>query len=143
MAWDATPSAGFTPPDGTASWLPLSADWRTNNVSARSRDPRSLLNLYRQLLALRRDRLELQLGSFQALDGTPEDVLMYERAYGDGRVVIALNFGDIEEAVSLGAAGTVVLSTTGDRQESVDAWSPIKLEPAEGLIIDCTPDASP
>ena len=48
MPWDGSSNAGFTTRE---PWLPLNADWRERNIEAFERDPCSILNLYRRLLA--------------------------------------------------------------------------------------------
>ena len=47
MPWDASPHAGFSSGE---PWLPLADGWETRNVAQQSGDPRSLLELTRQLL---------------------------------------------------------------------------------------------
>ena len=62
--WDSSANAGST--SGT-SWLPLSPDASTRNVETLKEDPRSILNLYRNLIQLRRSNLALSIGDFQYL----------------------------------------------------------------------------
>ncbi len=101
MAWDASPSAGFStaPPD--ALWLPLHAGHEMLNVAAQLADPEALLNLYRRLLALRRATPTLHAGTFRSLDGLPETVFGYERAECDSRAVVFLNLGDAPADVAV------------------------------------------
>jgi alpha-glucosidase len=95
MQWDASPSGGFTT---GAPWLPP-IDPEQRNVEAESGKPGSLLELYRRLIALRR---ELG-GDFRLLPAEP-GVLAFER----GRHVIAINTTDEERA---SPAGDLVLAT--------------------------------
>ncbi len=81
MQWEPTPNGGFT--DGKP-WLGL-ADPRERNVVDQEADTGSVLWLYRDLIALRR---ELAPG-LEFLE-TPETVLAYRR----GDVLVALNLGD-------------------------------------------------
>jgi alpha-glucosidase len=70
MQWDASPTGGFTT---GKSWLPP-IDPARRNVEAQRGDPGSLLELYRRLIALRRE-----LGDgFRLLDAEP-GVLAFER----------------------------------------------------------------
>ena len=87
MPWDASPNAGFST---GAPWLPLNADWLARNVAAQDADPRSLLSLYRRLLALRRATAALVAGDYVAASGD-RDVLAYERRHAGDRLLIALN----------------------------------------------------
>jgi glycosidase len=89
MPWDDSKNAGFT----TAKpWLPLNADWPTRNVARMTEDSRSILTLYRRLLALRRDWLALSIGDFVLLSGEDE-ILAYERRHAAERLIVALNLG--------------------------------------------------
>lgn len=89
MAWNNQINAGFS---DTEPWLPLHDDWPSRNVRAQAADPHSMLNLYRQLLALRRVHPALAAGHLRILP-SGEEVLQYERRIGDDWLMVALNFG--------------------------------------------------
>ncbi|KJC53288.1 alpha-amylase family glycosyl hydrolase [Bradyrhizobium sp. LTSP857] len=90
MPWDGSENAGFS----TAKpWLPLHADWRTRNVARMMEDPRSILALYRRLLALRRDCPALSIGDFAVLN-VEDEVLVYARRHDSERLLVALNLGE-------------------------------------------------
>jgi alpha-glucosidase len=88
MQWSDAPNAGFT---AGKPWLPIPASYKTHNVAGESRDPDSILNFYKRLLALRRDNAALRDGD--SVDVTPDDpnVLCYLRRDGNHAVLIALN----------------------------------------------------
>lgn len=139
MLWSADePSAGFTT---GRPWLRLGADWPAYSVSHESPDPLSMLNLYRRLLALRRERQALHAGPWTPL-GCADDVLIYARGEGAERVVVLLNFGRSAVMVALpewpgqeGVSPHVLLSTRLDRSEAVGAT--VLLQAEEGLVIGC------
>lgn len=90
MQWDASPNGGFT--SGTP-WLPV-VDAAERNVAGQEGDPRSLLSLYRELIALRPT-----LGDGFAMLDSEEGVLAYER----GGHVVAINLtGEEQMAPRLG-----------------------------------------
>jgi alpha-glucosidase len=61
---------GFSPPNATAApWLPMPSDWATLAVERQREDPRSMLNLYRRALWLRRQHPGLRWNS--APTGSP------------------------------------------------------------------------
>lgn len=99
MQWDASPHAGFST---VAPWLPLTANWRTENVAVERADPASLFNLYRRLIALRRASPALSAGAYQALAASG-DLLAYLRRDGSERMLVLLNLG--AEPVSFEMAG--------------------------------------
>jgi alpha-glucosidase len=89
MQWDSGPQAGFSTNPHT--WLPVTANYRTVNVRSESADPRSLLNWYRALIALRRTNAALREGHTVLLDVNNANVLSYARVTDSAVVVIALN----------------------------------------------------
>ena len=97
IPWDASAYAGFSTVD---PWLPLNEDWRVRNVAAQVRDPRSLLSLYRSLLALRRSHDALAIGDFTLIDSA-DDVLAYVRRHAGECLLIALNLSDQTRPLSL------------------------------------------
>jgi alpha-glucosidase len=135
MLWVNAPNAGFTAPDATP-WLPIESDWPTKNAAAQRSDSKSMLTLYRRLLALRRQHDTLHAGAIAdvAAEG---DVLRYRRvALPDGESTdfqVLLNLGT-EIATTRSAPGTVVLTTlldgTGARVEGE-----VTIEAGEGLLI--------
>ncbi len=64
MQWDGSRFAGFS---NAGPWLPLTDDFAQRNVGAQRRDPGSLYNLYRRLIALRRAHRALATGSYRAV----------------------------------------------------------------------------
>ncbi|HYH90495.1 MAG TPA: alpha-amylase family glycosyl hydrolase [Solirubrobacteraceae bacterium] len=114
MQWSDGPGAGFT--DGEP-WLPL-GDLATN-VEAQRRDPGSMLNLHRDLIALRREFAREPYRTVSADDAT----FVFRR--GD-RWAVVLNLSD--EPVPMPLRGRVRLSTHPDRADA--------LRPAEGVVVE-------
>jgi glycosidase len=97
-------------------WLPLHADWRTRNVARMMEDPRSILTLYRRLLALRRDCPALSIGDF-VLVNVDDEILVYERRHESQRLMVALNLGARPHCLPLpdwARGGRLLLSTHED-----------------------------
>ncbi len=141
MQWDASPNAGFSAPDTRELWLPLAPDYQEVNVAEQLKDPRSILNFYRKLLATRKASPALQWGSYHSLDSgssqTQEDCFVFERQTGDQRLLVALNFSAHDKKLSLPKLGTgkIVLSTDLDREGEVDL-ADFELRANEGCIIE-------
>ena len=94
MQWDPSPSGGFSAGE---PWL-APTDPEARNVADQRADPDSILNLYRELIAL---RAELD-GPVEMLDAGPELV-----AYRRGDHTIAVNLGP--EPAPVPGAGEVVI----------------------------------
>lgn len=143
MPWTGEePYAGFSTVE---PWLPLGEDWPVTNVEAQKREPRSMLNLVKALLDLRRATPALAVGSYRtlAVDG---DVLVYVREHQGARRVVALNLEPLPKVVVFGEGeldGRVLLSTHLDREgEAVGAELALRAD--EGVIIALAPEgASP
>jgi alpha-glucosidase len=116
MQWDDGPGAGFT--TGTP-WLPLADDHRTINVAVESEDPRSMLTLYRRLIALRRAEPALAVGPYRPVCVT-DAALVYQREKGSRRMLVALNFTAeplaLSDELPAGWRGRAALSTHLDRE---------------------------
>ena len=93
MAWSAAPHGGFT--QGTP-WEPLTP-FAEANVTTQSKDPASLLSLYRRLIHLRNQERALRRGTIQKADVSGEDseeILAFTREDGQERVMVILNLSD-------------------------------------------------
>src|SRR5436305_12033442 len=64
MRWDETRNGGFTTGD---PWLPMGADIADRNVERLKNDSRSILALYRALIALRKRERVLVEGQYQPI----------------------------------------------------------------------------
>lgn len=127
MLWDNSANAGFTTGQ---PWLPLS---QAAPMSEQADDPKSMLSLYRRLIALRQSEPALCRGAYRTLQ-VDEGVFVYERSQldqRDRRFAIALNLTADPQPLQL--TGRVVLSTRPDR---VVGESATDLLPNEGLILD-------
>jgi len=136
MQWTPGPNAGFSAPDTPNLWLPLASDYQTVNVERQLADPASILSLYRRLLAYRKATPALQWGSYQAVDGVPDDCYVYRRRAGDQRVLVALNFSGRDQRIAVAdqGKGSVVISTHMDRAETIQL-ADFVLRGDEGIVI--------
>jgi alpha-glucosidase len=135
MVWVGAANAGFTQPDAVP-WLPLMTGWETENAAAQSAQPKSMLMLYRKLLALRRQHDTLHAGGIAdvAAEGS---VLRYRRVGMEGGestdFMVLLNLGS-EVATAQCPAGTVVLTTLLDGDGS-RVEGTVAMEAGEGLLV--------
>ena len=128
--WDASINAGFTT---GRPWLPLDSTYRTKNVKSLRQQYDSLLMLYHRLIQIRKEHRALTIGNACVI-GAEDNVLLYERSYGDEKFVVALNFGDNDRILSPSnyAESILILSTYMDREEPV---SELKLRGNEGVLL--------
>jgi alpha-glucosidase len=140
MQWDASEHAGFSraPP-----WLPLADDWVSENVDNQRREATSIYNLYRRLIATRREREALRIGSYRPIVARG-DLLLFVREWRLERILVALNLGAEATAVTFPTGkmkGKVLVSSYGDRDgEALDGG--IDLRDNEGLVIALSSDVT-
>jgi alpha-glucosidase len=128
LRWDATRNGGFTEGE---PWLPMAGTNRCN-VAELQKDARSILQLFRELIRLRKNTPALRTGDYAPLRSR-NDILAYERFTATDRFRIALNLS--HEARRLeGAEGKIVLSTHLDRKDR-PATRSLVLRPDEGVMI--------
>jgi alpha-glucosidase len=135
MLWVGAANAGFTPP-GVVPWLPIESDWETKNAATQAEDGKSMLMLYRRLLALRRLHDTLHAGAIAEVVAEGS-VLRYRRvAVEDGEstdFLVLLNLG-AEVATVRCPKGTVVLTTLLDG-EGAEVDGAVVIEGGEGLLV--------
>jgi alpha-glucosidase len=135
MQWDASPNAGFCPPEAEP-WLPVANDYRTYNVAAEREDATSMLTLHRRLLALRRAEPALALSSYEPVE-TTGDLFAYVREKDGRRFLIVLNLGHKPttfDSESPEIRGRLVLSTHLDR-EGEETTGVLELRGDEGVVV--------
>ncbi len=141
MQWDGSHQAGFTT---GRSWLPISRNASTINVERESKDPSSLLSLYRRLIRLRKTTPALQQGTYLPLDSTDPHCVAFVRKQESGAasaegVLVAVNFAPRKLSCALPGMlrkGRLLLSThesIGDRRP----WRAgrLDLQPDEAVIV--------
>ena len=86
MQWDATANAGFT--TGTP-WIDVNPNYLAVNAEAEMKDPDSVFNYYKKLIALRHAHDIVVYGAFEPLLTDDPSVYAYRRAL-DGQVLTVL-----------------------------------------------------
>jgi alpha-glucosidase len=133
MQWDDTPNAGFSPVE---PWLPVSPDFTELNVERQREEDRSIYNLFRRLIGLRRKMRALRSGSYRPIVASG-DLLLYVRESGPDRLLVSLNLGGEPTAVEFASgtlAGILVVSSGGDRDREA-VRGRLDLRGNEGAVI--------
>ena len=96
MQWNTSTNAGFS----TATpWLPVDERYKSYNVETEKKDPNSILNHYRQLLALRHTNKALLDGKYIPLNEDDPNVISYLRSYKGENVLVVLNLSGTTQKV--------------------------------------------
>jgi alpha-glucosidase len=140
MQWDATANGGFSK---ATPWLPVPATASTKNVAVLSKDPSSILNLYRKLTALRRSNPALREGEYLPLAESDPNVLAYLRRTKQDAVLVALNMSAAPHTLRAGLAakgvkesGASTLLATHRAAGSSLALDSIALQPFEVVVAE-------
>jgi alpha-glucosidase len=133
MQWDATANAGFSQ---AKPWLPVPASYKTHNVATELKEPDSVLNFYRHVLALRHHDAALRDGEYVALNENDPNVLSYLRRYKDEAVLVVLNMSSSPQKASfdlqaqgLSASKATTMLTTGKANRESASLKSVSLEP--------------
>jgi alpha-glucosidase len=115
MQWSSAAHAGFS---RAKPWLPLGHDYQHCNVDRQSREPESLLSLYRRLIDLRRRELALCVGSYRPLVSEGDINAYVRQAEAGHRFLVALNLGPRPGLLPIEAlgGGQVVVATEPRRE---------------------------
>ncbi len=91
MQWDAGPQAGFTT---GIPWLKVNPNYQKVSVDSQEKDPNSILNYFRKMIALRRREAALIYGSWDLVDAENPSLFAYVREWNGKKILIVLNFKD-------------------------------------------------
>ncbi|MBE0600462.1 MAG: hypothetical protein IH607_01645 [Firmicutes bacterium] len=123
VQWSAEKNAGFTT---GKPWLPVTQNYQRINYEAQDKDPASVLNYYRRLIALRAGSDTLKYGEFQPLFARRR-VMAYRRELDGDKVTVVLSFSKRRQRVN--ARGSVLMDTYEKTQfDGV-------LEPYEAVVL--------
>ena len=101
MQWNTESNAGFST---TKPWLPVPASYKTHNVATESKDPNSVLSMYKKVLALRHTNEALLEGNYTPLNQNDMNVMSYLRKYKGNAVLVALNRSSSPKKVTFNLA---------------------------------------
>jgi alpha-glucosidase len=130
MQWDGSLNAGFT---SGCPWLPIGEDHDVINVAALEQEPTSILTLYHDLIALRRERPTLISGDIQSISAEGP-LLRYQRNGSEDRLLVLLNLGN--EPVRTETSAGAILATTSFHRIRQRVAGSFDLRPAEGVLIE-------
>ena len=91
MQWSDSANAGFSEHE---PWLPVPGSYKTHNVAVESKNPDSVLEFYRKLLALRHQNTVILEGTYKAVNEDDPNLLSYLRSYKGESVLVVLNMSD-------------------------------------------------
>jgi alpha-glucosidase len=135
MQWNTAPNAGFST---VTPWLPVPPSYQTHNVASESKDPNSVLSLYKKVLALRHTNEALLEGNYTALNEDDPNVMSYLRSYKGKAVLVVLNMSSSPQKTSFDLSrqgfGRALLKVVIASPEASAKGNEVSLKPF-GLLI--------
>lgn len=123
MQWSNQPNADFTSGD---PWIKVNPNYTSINVLSQEEDPNSILNFYRELLAMRKLHPTLVYGHYQCIHAEDPNVFAYWRWDDTHTYLCLLNMSDYPQQFTIDDQFVVekltpVISNIGDLPERKSA----------------------
>ncbi len=131
MQWDASTNAGFT--TGTP-WLPVNPNYKEINVAAQQKNPKSILNHFREMVKLRRNNDILVYGAYHVLDAANKEVYAYTRVMDGKKMLVLLNFTDHDSSIVLKEAKYVDTMLINNYENLININGKVTLKPYQAVI---------
>jgi alpha-glucosidase len=131
MRWDDSLNGGFSKGE---PWLPMGLGVAERNVAVLQKDDRSLLQLYKRLIALRVSEPGLTVGDYVPVPSR-NDILAYRRVVDGEAIFVALNLVPEARRLTWQGAGRLLLTTHLDQFHGERVRGPLLLRPDEGVVI--------
>lgn len=133
MQWNDSKNAGFS--NSSNPWLPINENYLQVNQEKELSDPQSFLNLYKNLISLRKKYRSLTLGEYISLPNPAENVLSFLREFKTERTLTLLNFDSKDKEISLPYDSRLILcSTHPDPSEDISLKNFV-LRGDEGIVL--------
>ncbi len=97
--WDSTANGGFTT---GKPWLKVNPNYASINMVSQDKDPNSILNYFRKMVALRKGNKTLIYGKYTLLDKENPQVYAYTREHEGKKLLVLLNFSDANVTANTG-----------------------------------------
>lgn len=107
MQWNGNAFAGFST---KKTWIKINQDYKEVNVQDLTKKENSILNIYKELIALRNKEKVLQYGNYDRLE-YKEDQILFTRSFDGDKITVIINFG-IEKKMILPTGAKILMGNT-------------------------------
>ncbi|SPO27217.1 probable maltase [Ustilago trichophora] len=103
VQWSSEPNGGFSSDPNTKPWMRTNDNYTRINVQAQQDDPESVLNFYRKMIAIRKQKASLLgRGQFRLIEEEDEKLFKFIKLADSGeKAFIVLNFTDQVQSYDL------------------------------------------
>ena len=140
MQWTFKENAGFT--EGTP-WLKLNPNYVDINVESQEKDPDSVLNYYKKLIALRKAKKYSKTfvyGNFKRELEDESKIVAYSRSLNDQKIIIVANFDGVQREISIDESLKEILISNSNRDidfdMAKDTGFQFVMEPSEVFVFE-------
>ncbi len=113
MQWNKNDFAGFS---SAKSWIKINPDYKQNNVEDLLKAKKSILQNYKELIALRNREKVLQYGKYDRLDYKNEQII-FTRSFEGEKITVIINFGK-KYKINLSPKSKILLGNTDLKSNS-------------------------
>ena len=113
MQWNGTAFAGFS---NEKSWIKINSDYKEVNVQNLEKNKKSILSIYKELIALRNKEKVLQYGTYENLE-FKEDQITFTRFFEGDKITVVINFGRLKK-IKLPLKSKILMGNTDLKQNS-------------------------
>jgi glycosidase len=134
MQWDRTEHAGFSTASNGSLYSPIirGIPYGAHQVNAedQQRDPGSLWNTIRKMIAARKQHLAFGRGDFKWLELDNDHIAPFRRTYGGETIFAIHNLSESPETISLSHLGDGPFTDVLSRQQ-LNAQETLELSPSQ------------
>ena len=134
IQWDSSVNAGFN--TGCKPWLKINPNYVEINVESEQKDPNSILNFYKKLLALRKSDEYKEVFVYGKYDSVLEDlkdIYIYTRYTDNKKVCVVTNMVENKKEITLPFEIKKVLLANYNKEYSSNN---LELEPFETIVFE-------
>ena len=131
MQWDDSQNAGFSE---TKPWLSVPDNYANINVKKQEKENDSILNYYKQLIALRKEKKAISDGSIEFFETEREQLFAFKRIFEDQEIAVVCNWLGTEYEAQIPGEYHTLLGNYVDCQQNVG--NTLKLRPYESYILE-------
>ncbi len=131
MQWDSTKNADFTT---GIPWLPVNANYKNSNVELEEKRANSVLNHFKKMVKLRKDRPVFIYGKYTLLQPEHPKIYAYTRELDSERVVVLLNFSDADARIDLASTTTLGEILINNYNKVVQTKNKVLLKPYQAVV---------
>jgi len=99
MQWDSIINGGFST---GKPWIGVNPNYKEINVSNQEKDPNSILNFYKKMIAMRKENPILVYGEYNLILENHEQIFAYTRTFDKEKLLIICNLSSLEAMYEYG-----------------------------------------